>query len=721
MSHRVRFGPFCADMQLEELRKDGMRLRLPGQSFHVLKMLLERPGDLVTREQLQKALWPSDTFVDFDHGLNAAVNRLRDALGDSADDPRYIETLPRRGYRFVGVIERTSSETKSEDAAGAASAPSVGSPPASGEAFASRPFFARNRIVALALSGAVCLAALVLTFRHWKRGADAPLPHVVQLTALGFVNYAVLSPDGTRLAFEWNGAQTPSLEGVGLYVKDIGGEKVQRLTDSKSRLLSPAWSPDGLQLAFHRLGKDGSSGIYIIPSHGGAEKKLYSTHASIGRSLGIAWSTDGRNIAFVDAPFSGGHQALNLLSTDTLQAEQIDHNDRCQDEAGPAFSHNGKYLAYECFPTSSDFAIAIVSAVGASAHLIKEFKGYVEGLAWTGDDKRLLFIQTLLGEGRSHIRELTIADGSVRDLPFSTHAEGLSISSGGDRLVFHVESAGTDKIWRGDLSRPQDPPVELISTTRDQLMPQYSPDGTHLVFASDRTGSWEIWMSDAAGDNLVQLTHLGQFSGSPSWSPDGKKIVFDSRTSMKDGSLHADLYVMDLTEKMTRKLNIGTGEASVPSWSHDGKWIYFIGGGSAGGDRVYRVHSEGGQATAVSSARGWGPKESLDGRYVYFASSAGTSLLRASLDPIGTESPVEGIPSLSSAANWTIVRDGIYFFPGGDFTTLSFFDFASKQVRQILKGQLVFYGLSVSPDQRYITYAKHELPKRDVMLVDNFR
>jgi Tol biopolymer transport system component len=192
---------------------------------------------------------------------------------------------------------------------------------------------------------------------------------------------------------------------------------------------------------------------------------------------------------------------------------------------------------------------------------------------------------------------------------------------------------------------------------------------------------------------------------------------------MKDGSLHADVYVMNITEQAPRKLNTGTGEASVPSWSHDGKWIYFIGGGSAGGDRIYRVHSEGGQSTPVSSARGWGPKESLDGRYVYFASSAsnGTSLQRASLGPIGTESPVDGIPALSFAANWTIVRDGIYFFPGDDFTTLSFFDFASKQVRQILKGQLVFYGVSVSPDQRYIVYARHEIPKRDVMLVDNFR
>lgn len=110
----IRFGPFEADLRTLELRKNGVRLRLPGQSFQILKILLARTGGLVTREELQKALWPADTYVDFDHGVNAAVNRLREALGDLANDPRYIETLPRRGYRFIGTI--SSDQTASSDA-----------------------------------------------------------------------------------------------------------------------------------------------------------------------------------------------------------------------------------------------------------------------------------------------------------------------------------------------------------------------------------------------------------------------------------------------------------------------------------------------------------------------------------------------------------------------------------------------------------------------------
>src|SRR5690242_4634278 len=101
----VRFGTFEVDLEAGELRKNGLKLKLQDQPFQVLTMLLEHPGRVVTREELQGRLWPADTFVDFDRGLNKAINRLREALGDSADLPRFIETLPKRGYRFIGSVE----------------------------------------------------------------------------------------------------------------------------------------------------------------------------------------------------------------------------------------------------------------------------------------------------------------------------------------------------------------------------------------------------------------------------------------------------------------------------------------------------------------------------------------------------------------------------------------------------------------------------------------
>src|SRR3989442_6495692 len=105
-----RFGRFALDVSARELRKDGVRIRLQDQPFEVLVRLLEQPGDVLTRDELRRQLWPDGTFVDFEHGLNAAVKRLRAVLGDNAEHPRFVETLPRRGYRFIGSVERLDGD-----------------------------------------------------------------------------------------------------------------------------------------------------------------------------------------------------------------------------------------------------------------------------------------------------------------------------------------------------------------------------------------------------------------------------------------------------------------------------------------------------------------------------------------------------------------------------------------------------------------------------------
>jgi DNA-binding winged helix-turn-helix (wHTH) protein len=119
-STRLRFGPFLVDLHTHELWKHGTRLKLSGQPFEILAILLAHPGQLATREYLRSQLWPSDTFVDFDHGLNAAMNKLRDALSDSVDSPRYVETLPRRGYRLIASVESMPDSLSERAVAGSA-------------------------------------------------------------------------------------------------------------------------------------------------------------------------------------------------------------------------------------------------------------------------------------------------------------------------------------------------------------------------------------------------------------------------------------------------------------------------------------------------------------------------------------------------------------------------------------------------------------------------
>jgi DNA-binding winged helix-turn-helix (wHTH) protein len=124
-SRVARFGVFELDLSAGELRKGGVKLRLQGQPFQVLALLLERAGDVVTREELQQKLWPSDTFVDFDHSLNTAINKVREALGDSASSPRYVETLARRGYRFIAPVQNSAPNDATSGGAVSAAASSA--------------------------------------------------------------------------------------------------------------------------------------------------------------------------------------------------------------------------------------------------------------------------------------------------------------------------------------------------------------------------------------------------------------------------------------------------------------------------------------------------------------------------------------------------------------------------------------------------------------------
>ena len=187
---KVKFGIFEADLRAGELRRNGSKVKLQEQPFQVLTVLLERPGEVVSREDLRTKLWPSDTFVDFDHGLNAAVRRLRDALGDSAENPRFVETVARRGYRFVGPVNGAAPEVTQ------------------------KAIRRRRWPIAVGIA-AVLLVGVVIGFHAAKQIFSAPRAQVRRFTANPAeapVLNGVISPDGKYLAFSDN---------TGLYLRQI--------------------------------------------------------------------------------------------------------------------------------------------------------------------------------------------------------------------------------------------------------------------------------------------------------------------------------------------------------------------------------------------------------------------------------------------------------------------------------------------------------------------
>ncbi len=292
----VRFGPFTLDGRTGELRNGQIRLKIPDQSFSILQALLENPGELVSREALRDRLWGPDTFVDYEAGLNAAVRRLREALNDSADTPRYVETLPRRGYRFIAPVAVVSTGLPAAptgmapaDAAAAAPAGSVAGPRL------------RVRGVLLAISAFALLGAALWAGLRPDTAAPTELAaRPIPITRFpGLELEPAFSPSGNLVAFAWDGTNEDNFD---IYVQSIDGNSKLQLTTDVSPDHGPAWSPDGQRIAFVRV-VAGRRMIMVIPALGGPEHKLFEAWGAEGDSAhGGAWSSGGWSVrALMDA------------------------------------------------------------------------------------------------------------------------------------------------------------------------------------------------------------------------------------------------------------------------------------------------------------------------------------------------------------------------------------------------------------------------------------
>jgi len=492
-----------------------------------------------------------------------------------------------------------------------------------------------------------------------------------------------------------------------------------RLTQHPSEWISPAWSPDGTQIAFHRVsGED--TGLYVVPALGGRERKLRSTIVHSEELLTemaatISWSADGKWIAYVDS----SPRKIFLLSVESLVSKQLPVPENCIAGGLPAFSHHGNQLAYTCARDSAEFRVYTVATWGGTPTLIATLTGLQSGISWTGDDKHLVL--SLNQSSGGELLDLTLATGSILKLNLGQEATWPTISRNGERLAFTNTSHNVN-IWRKDLSHPDSAGIRLLASTREQTNPAYSPDGKHIAFESNRGGVSEIWVGDSDGTNLAQISRLNNYAtGTPRWSPDGRKIAFDS---WNRGI--AEVYLVDLSELVPRKLVVNVPLNFQPSWSHDGRSIYFLSIAASEGPKVYRCPVNGGSAIIVSSEPAFGFRESFDSETLYFVDGwTNARLKKVPINQTSSASPVEGMPLLKDAALWTVVPGGIYFVPADAARSICYFDFSTRRVRRITEVDRDFNsangGLSVSPDGRWILYSQVDEVNSDIMLVDHFR
>jgi Tol biopolymer transport system component len=347
---------------------------------------------------------------------------------------------------------------------------------------------------------------------------------------------------------------------------------------------------------------------------------------------------------------------------------------------------------------------------------------WVNGLDWTADGREIIFSKNGAWDDPTLWRIPASGGTAERVAVDALRPISPNISRHGNRLTYAQASYADANIYRVELSDTavaKNPPTKFIASTRHDGGPQYSPDGRRIAFHSNRSGYLEIWMCDADGTNLVQLTSLNKRSGSPRWSPDGQQIVFDVYEEAK-----GDIYAISVEGGLPRPIVTDAADDHLPSWSGDGKWIYFA-SDRTGIPQVWKVPAEGGEAVQVTRGGGLLPSESPDGKYVYYSklkAVAGRGLWRVSVDT-GEETQV--LDSSKSELG-TVVKDGIYFInpDAKDGVALEFFDFATGKERRVAElGKVNIYAgcVAVSPDRRHILYTQNDYVGADIMLVENFR
>lgn len=621
---RLGFGLFQADLAARQLYRRGVLVHLQDQPFQILSMLLERPGEVITREELRRKLWPADTFVDFDEGLNTAIKKLRHALGDSPDNPTFIETIPRRGYRLIapirnldgsatasesiehtgelsGLIEAlkhssAATESQPERTVSATPLPDNGfhqglSPSQEPQQAASVRDVTESgksgKWAVWAVTGSLfllvfSLGAIYLRRAHTRQSAmhfSVPLPVGVRDLAL--------SHDGRILAFV---APLPEIGATALWVIEVGGAGSRALPNTEGATY-PFWSPDDKSIAFFADGK-----LKRIPASGGAVQVICD--APIGR--GGSWSPAG---VIVFAPLDG--EAISRVSEAGGSVELVNGFEQklstTKSNRWPVFLPDGKHFLY----TSVDF----------------------------GSDLR--------GEGNAIY--LAALDSPEHKRLLTSNSNAAYLLSG--YLLFARN--GTLLAQRFDTKRLQimgeafavANDTAYLSSVAKALF-AVSENGTLVYQSGSGTAASELAWFNRNGTQIGTLGTPARYAN-PRLSRDGRKVAVDIDDPQ---SSNTDVWVIETGHASRSRLTFDPGQDEAPLWSEDGKrilWLSDRGGKNAfyektsdgASNQEFRTPSDGKEFTFASAPSDW----SSDGRFLLYTDLQEGDVLHLWLLPMSGE------------------------------------------------------------------------------------
>jgi DNA-binding winged helix-turn-helix (wHTH) protein/Tol biopolymer transport system component len=592
-SSRISFGEFELNLETAELRSNGSKAVLPGQPFQVLLKLLDKAGQLVTREELKKELWPRDTFVDFDQSLNKAVNRLREALGDSAESPRYIETLPRKGYRFIGGVGNRIGI----GAAGAAVCQQWEIVDDSGQQNTVEVrqakllrWYGLRYAIAAAVACLVLVLFLILIRLFWRGAPDLTNVHITRVTDSGRATGVAISPDGRYIVYSLRHGDDQSL-----HLRQISTRSDVEILPLGPAFHGLTFSPNGDYIYFIRSDPKEPyfKYLYSVPVLGGPVRRMIDDVDSP-----VAFSPDGQQFAFERAIFRRNVIELRIANADGSGERviaTIQNGDAGLFQPGPSWSRDGRTIVcpFRILGNEIRWTLAAVSvATGTVREILSDATAFGRPV-WLSKQSLLIPRYDPAYE-RWQLWTISYPHGDARRFTndLTDYDAPLDIASDG-KTIAAVASTVVSNIWEA--------PITNLSDARQVTFEQVSmlniletTDG-HLLSSG---GDGRVWTVKPNGQREVfsDLHNVGWIQAC------GDLILF---TSFESNAVT----LKRLSGDDSHSLKLFSGDFSYPGCSPDGKFVYYVNRHRP--QKIWRISTEGGPPMAIADGMGEGVNGSL--------------------------------------------------------------------------------------------------------------
>lgn len=547
----------------------------------LLTSLVSRKGQLVTKEVLLEEVWQG--AVVSDDSIAQAVSRLRKILGDDPKSPRYVQTVWKKGYRWLCVVEQATLEHS--------------------------PAQPKNWL----WLNVVGLILLILLIVLWPAKPPAIEPQLLEarpLTAMPGMEYkGALSPDGNHVVFQ---SLAPEATDIAIMIQDMTGSTLNPLV-KPGHHFTPVFSNDGNRIAYMK-NEGEQCDIVIKGLVSGKDTRTLDCSGSVYPDLD--WHEPTKRFVFgarIDkgqpvAIYSHSYAGANYAQESAERIQLTTPGAGAWGDFDPAISPDGELMVFTRAYTEMQHDLFLLNLNDGNTQRLTTQRAAIMGSSWTPDGKSLVFAARFRVGYRLY--KLTLDSLSVSRVNVAaTEIIEPHISNSGD-MVATVRNFDTD-LYQVDLSSGQS--SILFDSTHWDLSPTISPDEKYFVFTSDRNGSFELWLGDVEQGTTRPLTAFDRsYVVAPNFSPDSQRVVFE----VHDGD-HSQIYTYDLTSSLLLKLTDGESMNVVPSISNTGSAIYF-GSNRSGTWQIWRKPLDGGVATQVTKDGGYAGFESIDGQWLYF-------------------------------------------------------------------------------------------------------